>query len=223
MTNEHHLQLPVSEEQIRRLNLGDIVYLSGLVHTMRDMGYRRAVEMLHRGEKLPFDLNNGAIWHCGPITRMDTEGKWQVLSAGPTTSSRFNELGPELMRAFRIRCTIGKGSMSTKARETIRDVGGFFLNATGGCGALYAGQVEEVANVFWMDLCVPEAIWVVRVNSLGPLIVGIDSTGSSLVDGITQAMQAKLASIYEQSGISANRDLAYLPKRVAAKGSRKND
>ena len=223
MTREHHLQLPVNEKQIGQLNLGDIVYLSGLVHTMRDMGHRRAIEMLHHGEKLPFDLNNGAIWHCGPITRMNTAGKWQVLSAGPTTSSRFNELGPELMNAFRVRCTIGKGSMGTRACETIRSVGGFFLNATGGCGALYAGQVEEVVNVYWTDLGMPEAIWVVRVNSLGPLIVGINSNGDSLVDGITHAMQARLASIYEQSGISANRDLSYLPKRVPAKGSRRNN
>jgi fumarate hydratase subunit beta len=223
MTTEHHLQLPVSEEQIRQLNLGDIVYLSGLVHTMRDMGHRRAIEMLHRGEELPFDLNNGAIWHCGPITRKNTEGKWQVLSAGPTTSSRFNELGPELMKAFQVRCTIGKGSLNTKARETIRDIGGFFLTATGGCGALYAGQVEEVENFYWMDLGMPEAIWVVRVNNLGPLIVGIDSNGNSLVEGITQAMQDRLVFIYEQSGISASRDLAYLPKRVAAKGSRRHN
>jgi fumarate hydratase subunit beta len=217
------LQLPVSKEQIGQLNLGDIVYLSGLVHTMRDMGHRRAIEMLRRGEQLPFDLNNGAIWHCGPITRMNAEGKWQVLSAGPTTSSRFNELGPELMKAFRVRCTIGKGSMSIRACDTIRDVGGFFLNATGGCGALYASQVEEVVNVYWTDLGMPEAVWVVRLNNLGPLIVGIDSNGNSLVDGITRAMQARLVSIYEQSGISASHDLAYLPKRVAAKGSRRND
>jgi fumarate hydratase subunit beta len=223
MTNEHRLQLPVSEEQISQLKLGDIVYLSGLVHTMRDMGHRRAVEMLRRREQLPFDLNNGAIWHCGPITRKNAESKWQVLSAGPTTSSRFNELGPELMKAFRVRCTIGKGTMSTKACETIRDVGGFFLNATGGCGALYAGQVEEVVNVYWTDLGMPEAVWVVRLNNLGPLIVGIDNKGNSLVDGMTRAMQDRLVSIYEQSGISGSRDLAYLPKRVVAKGSRRND
>jgi hypothetical protein len=83
--------------------------------------------------------------------------------------------------------------------------------------------VEEVENVYWMDLGMPEAIWVVRVNNLGPLIVGIDSNGNSLVEGITQAMQDRLVFIYEQSGISASRDLAYLPKRVAAKGSRRHN
>jgi len=221
MTNEHHLQLPVSEEQARRLNLGDIVYLSGLIHTMRDMAHRRAVDLFRRGEKLPFDLHDAAIFHCGPIIRMAGKGRWQVISAGPTTSSRFNELGPELMRVFRVRCTIGKGSMGAEARAAMRQTTGFFLNATGGCGALYAGQLE-VMNVFWMDLGMPEAVWVLRANHLGPLLVGIDSNGNSLADEIAQTMQTNLSGIYARSGIVGNRDLAYLPKRVAAKGSHKS-
>ena len=56
MSKEYHLQLPVAEAQIRQLDCEDIVYVSGLIYTMRDMGHRRAVEMLARGEKLPFDL-----------------------------------------------------------------------------------------------------------------------------------------------------------------------
>jgi fumarate hydratase subunit beta len=222
MTTEHNLQLPVSKEQSRRLRVGDVVYLSGVVHTLRDMGHRRAVDMFRRGERLPFDLTNGALWHCGPIVRTASDGKWQVLSAGPTTSSRFNELAPELMRAFGVRCTIGKGTMGAEARDAMRKIGGFFLNATGGCGALYAGQVEEVTNVFWMDLGIPEAVWVLRVNRLGPLLVGIDCDGNSLADEVSQTMQAKLAAVYERSGIPAGRDLSYLPKRVTAKGSSKN-
>jgi fumarate hydratase subunit beta len=223
MSSEHRLQLPVSEREIRKVNCGDIVYVSGVVHTMRDMGHRRAVEMLRRGEKLPFDLRNGTILHCGPIAQQNANGKWRILSAGPTTSSRFNELGPELMRAFQVRCTIGKGSMGTSAVETIRDLGGFFLNATGGCGALYAGQVEEVIDVIWTDLGMPEAIWVLRVKDLGPLVVGIDSNGNCLIDDVRKTVRTKLASIYERSGIAPDRDLAYLPKRVAAKGSRRRD
>lgn len=224
MTTEHHLQLPVGDDQVRQLKLGDVVYVSGVIYTMRDMGHRRAVDMVRRGDPLPFDLNNGTIWHCGPITQQGPEGKWHVLSAGPTTSSRFNELGPEVMQVFGVRCVIGKGSMGTKAIETIRQSGGVFLNATGGCGALYAGQVEEVLNVFWQDLGMPEAIWMVRANCLGPLIVGIDHHGNCLMDNVRQEMRARLESIYKQSGISGADDLSYLPKRVAAKASvRKNE
>ena len=55
MANEYHLEIPAAEEQIRRLNFGDVVYLSGLVYTMRDMGHRRAVDMLARGAS-PYDV-----------------------------------------------------------------------------------------------------------------------------------------------------------------------
>jgi len=226
MTREHRLHLPFSPEQARELNCGDTVYLSGVIHTMRDMGHRRAVEMLARGEALPFDLRGGTIWHCGPIVRKSATssatsagGRWEVLSAGPTTSSRFNELGPELMKSLRVRCTIGKGTMGEKAIQTIREIGGCFLNATGGCGALYASQVEEVIDVFWTDLGLPEAVWVLRVSELGPLIVGIDPHGQNLFGRIGGQMRANLREIYRKTAIRPGYDLAYLPKRVAGKRS----
>jgi len=220
MTREHRLQLPLSEEQARQLNCGDTVYVSGLVHTMRDMGHRRAAEMLARGEQLPFDLRNCAIWHCGPIVRKNATGKWEVVSAGPTTSSRFNELAPPIMQTFDVRCTIGKGTMGAKAIATMQEIGGCLLIATGGCGALYAGQVEEVVDVFWTDLGLPEAIWAMRVRELGPLVVGIDSRGNSLASQVSGEMRSNIASVYEKSGIRADYDLAYLPRRVSGKGSR---
>ncbi len=216
MTKEYHFQLPVTEEQIRQLNCGDTVYVSGLVHTMRDMGHRRAVDMLARGEKLPFDLHNGALWHCAPIVRKTPQGKWEAVSAGPTTSSRFTYLGSELMKALQVRCTIGKGTMLTKAIETMHAVGSCFLNSTGGCAALYAGKIEEVVNVFWTDLGLPEATWVLRVKDLGPLIVGIDSNKSSIFEQVGEKMRANLTSIYRNSGIDSQYSLAYLPKRVVA-------
>jgi fumarate hydratase subunit beta len=234
MTREHRLKLPFSPAQARQLNCGDTVYLSGTVHTMRDMGHRRAVQMLARGQALPFDLRNGAIWHCGPIVRKITPAnaqtasagnparwRWEVLSAGPTTSSRFNEMGPELIRSLGVRCTIGKGTMGAKAIQTMQEIGGCFLNATGGCGALYAGQVEEVIDVFWTDLGLPEAVWVLRVKELGPLVVGIDPHGRSLFDTIGAHMRSNLEAIYSRAGISPDYNLAYLPKRVAGKGGDK--
>jgi tartrate/fumarate subfamily iron-sulfur-dependent hydro-lyase beta chain len=230
MTREHRLTLPFSPEQAHELNCGDTVYLSGVIHTMRDMGHRRAVDMLARGERLPFDLRDGAIWHCGPIVRKFVppnssaalaQERWEVLSAGPTTSSRFNQLGPELMRSLRVRCTIGKGTMGDQAIQTMRDVGGCFLNATGGCGALYAGQIEEVVNVFWTDLGLPEAVWVLRAKELGPLVVGIDAHGNSLFGKIGAQMRSNLEAVYREAGIRRDYNLAYLPKRVAGKGGGK--
>jgi fumarate hydratase subunit beta len=214
MTKEYHFQAPLTEEQTRQLNVGDVVYLSGVVHTMRDMGHRRAIDMLARGEKLPFDLQGGMLWHCAPIVRKTPTGKWEVVSAGSTTSSRFTYLGSDLMRRLHLRFIIGKGTMLTKAVETIQELGSCFLNTTGGCAALYAGETEEVVDVHWTDLGLPEAIWVLRMKEFGPLIVGIDSHGQSLFEKVGATMRQNLVSAYEKSQLDPNYSLAYLPKRV---------
>lgn len=221
MSKEYRLKAPITEAQIRELKCGDAVYISGLVHTMRDMGHRRAADMLAAGEKLPFDLHNGVLWHCGPIVQSLPQGKWKAVSAGPTTSSRFTYLGAELIKKLQIRCTIGKGTMLAKAAEAMGEVGSCFLNATGGCAALYAEQIEEVVDVLWTDLGLPEAIWVMRVKDLGPLIVGIDTQGASLFEKVGQNMRANLTSIYEKSHLDPKYSLAYLPKRVVASSKAK--
>jgi fumarate hydratase subunit beta len=219
MTREFRLQTPLTQEQMRELNVGDTVYLSGIVHTMRDMGHRRAVDMLAHGERLPFDLTRGIIWHAAPIVRQTSVGRWEAVNVGSTTSSRFTYLGSELMRQLNLRCIVGKGSMLAKAVETMQEVGSCFLNTTGGCAALYGQQVEEVVNVHWTDLGLPEAIWVLRMKDFGPLIVGIDSHGQSLFDNIGVTMRQHLASVYQKSRIDIDRSMSYLPKRVIARSS----
>lgn len=217
MKKEVKLTLPVTEEQVRELNCGDIVYLSGSIYTMRDMGHRRAVEMLKSGQKLPFDLASGAVWHCGPIVRPKDGDRWEVMSAGSTTSSRFTTLGSELIRMLNMRCTIGKGTMNQEAVDTMKKAGSVFLNTTGGCAALYAQQIEELAGVYWKDLGLPEATWVMKIKDMGPLIVGIDSHGNSLYRNISVGLRELLDEQFEKSGISREYRYSYLPKRVAGK------
>lgn len=216
MSKVYHLMLPFTEEQVRGLNVGDSVYLSGSLYTMRDMGHRRAVEMVRRGEPLPFDLAAGAIWHCGPIVRKLGD-QWQVVSAGSTTSSRFTALGSELVRAFKIRCTVGKGTMGAEAVATNSDVGSCFLNSTGGCASLYGQQIVKVEAVYWTDLGLPEATWVLQANELGPLVVGIDTHGESIFDARRKEMARVLPGIYERSHLDPDYALSYLPKRVTGK------
>jgi tartrate/fumarate subfamily iron-sulfur-dependent hydro-lyase beta chain len=216
MSKVHHLTLPFTEEQVRDLKVGDSVYLSGSLYTMRDMGHRRAVEMIRRGEALPFDLAAGAIWHCGPIVRK-VEGQWQVVSAGSTTSSRFTPLGSELMRALKVRCIVGKGTMGAEAVTTMGEIGSCFLNSTGGCASLYAQQLAGVEAVYWTDLGLPEATWVLRANDLGPLVVGIDTHGESIFESRRKEMARVLPGIYERSHLDPAYALSYLPKRVTGK------
>lgn len=214
MSKVVHLTFPISEDQIRSLEVGDIVYLTGTIHTMRDMGHARALEMLDRGEKLPFNLSDSAIWHAAPIVKQDETGKWHILSAGSTTSSRFTPLGSEMLKRLGMRCTIGKGTMYKKAIDTMQEVGSVYLNTTGGCAAMYAQQVEEVQAAYWLDLGLPETIWVMRVNEFGPLIVGIDSHGNSLYENMKGSMNQNMRAEAEKAGIDLERDISYMPVSI---------
>jgi fumarate hydratase subunit beta len=215
---EYDLTMPLYEAGIRKLRMGDIVYYSGVVHTMRDMGHRRAVEMLIRNEELPFkQLREGVLWHCGPIVSFDS-GKWKIFSAGPTTSSRFTDLGSELIKLCKIRLTIGKGTMGDKAVSQMKETGSCYLNSTGGCGALYAQKIKGVLEVYWQDLGLPEAIWTLEVERLGPLVVGIDTLGNSIFDAKKLEMKKEIQKVYKQSRLNFDYDYFYLPKRIPGRG-----
>jgi fumarate hydratase subunit beta len=211
---EVKLTLPISEDDVRKLNVGDRVYVSGKVHTMRDMGHRRVVEMTKKEMKLPFSLANGAIWHCGPIAKKIGED-WKIMSAGPTSSSRFTELGARLVREHHVRITIGKGNMGLPMINALKDVGGVYLLATGGCAALYAKNVQEVKDVQWLDLGMPEAIWILEVDQLGPLIVGIDSKGNSLAQMVREKVVNRIKEVYKDENIDPLRTYVWWPKKIA--------
>ena len=214
MSKTYYLEFPICEEAIRELRMGDIVYLSGVVHTMRDMGHARSVEQLKNRQALPFDLPESCIWHAAPIVKQDESGKWHVLAAGSTTSSRFTGLGSDLLERLNMRVTIGKGTMGQKAVDTMQKVGSVYLNTTGGCAAMYAQQVKEVIGVHWMDLGQPEAVWVLRVENIGPLIVGIDTHGNSLFPQVKANMDKNLAQQAELLNVDLHKDYTYMPLRI---------
>ncbi len=214
MSREVYLELPVSEPQVRELRVGDIVYVSGVLYTMRDMAHRRAIEALRRGEKLPFELRDRGIWHCGPIVRR-VDDRWEALAAGPTSSSRFTELGAELVKRAGLRLIIGKGTMGEPAIEAFRKHGGAYLVATGGCAALYASKIAEVKGVYWLDLGIPEAVWVFKVEELGPLTVGIDSHGSSSYVDLMESVRDNIEKVFSKYGIQKDRSYVWWPKIIA--------
>lgn len=214
MVEEYHITIPTDEDEMRKLDVGDIVYLNGMVLTMRDMGHRRTLDMLEKGEGLPFDLADGALWHCGPVVKKLADGSYEVTAAGPTTSSRFTYLGAELIERLHVRVTIGKGTLGPRAMEAMEKVGAVYLNATGGCAAVYAKQIKKMEKVVWEDLGLPEAIWHFRMEEFGPLIVGIDSKGNNLLETTLSRMHENIKKSCEELGVPAGHNFAYLPKRV---------
>jgi len=195
------LRTPLSEEDVRKLNVGDVVYLSGVVVTMRDAGHRRAVELLARGEKLPVDLRGLALYHAGPVVRRVGEG-WEVVVIGPTTSTRMEVYEYEVIERTGVRMVIGKGGMGPRTAEACRRFGAVYTVYPGGAAALQASQVKRVLGVHWLDLGVPDAMWVLEVEDLGPLTVVIDSKGRNLYDEVYREARRRVdEEIYPKLGI----------------------
>jgi L(+)-tartrate dehydratase beta subunit len=185
------LTTPIKNEDIEQLKAGDIVYLDGYLITCRDMPHRRLVEL---GRKLPVDLQGLAIFHAGPIVAKDGEG-WKMISIGPTTSMRMEKHEKEFIAQTGVKLIIGKGGMGPNTEEGCKTYKALHAVFPGGCAVLAACEVEEIERVEWLELGMPEAMWVCRVKQFGPLIISIDTKGNNLFEENKVKFNAKKAPL----------------------------
>lgn len=173
---EYKLTTPVTAEQLSVLKAGDTVLLSGVVYTSRDAGHKRLMELIEKGEKLPYCLSGSAVYYVGPTPERPGE---VIGSAGPTTAGRMDAYAPRLLRLGQ-KIMIGKGSRSAAVKEAIVRSGAVYLGAVGGAGALMAASVRSARLICWEDLgC--EALRELVVEDM-PLTVIIDSRGNDLYE-----------------------------------------
>ncbi len=177
----HHLTTPLTRDDIMELQAGDIVYLSGTIYTARDEAHLRILELTDEGKPLPFDLEGAALYHCGPLMQKD-KGGWRTVAAGPTTSARMTDMTPQVLDNYNIRAIIGKGGMKNIA--PVLEDRCVYLAYTGGCAALAVDMIKDVRDVHWLDMGMPEAVWVLEVENFGPLVVGVDAKGRDLYEEV---------------------------------------
>ncbi len=196
----YRFETPISEEEIRKLRTNDILYISGTTVTARDQAHRRSLEYFNQGKSLPIDLEGLAVFHCGPIVRKEDD-KWVIVAAGPTTSTRMERFEDELIKNFKVRVVIGKGGMGRKTTEAMRKHGAVYGAFTGGAAILAAKAIENVRDVQWYDLGMPEAMWILEVKDFGPLTVAIDSHGNNLFEDVRRKVQENRQRIHEKLDI----------------------
>jgi fumarate hydratase subunit beta len=200
---EYRLATPLREEDVRGLKVEDVVYVSGVIYTARDMAHKRLIELAESGQKPPVEMEGSVIYHAGPVVRrLDSE--WEVLSAGPTTSSRMNKATPLLLKYYPVRMIVGKGGMSREVAEVLKEHGAVYCHYTGGAAVLAAKCMKRVAKVEWLDLGIPEALWVLEVEDFGPLIVTMDSHGNSLYERLELEVRARLESLLKRCKMTQN-------------------
>jgi fumarate hydratase subunit beta len=174
----HKLKTPISEEEIRKLAINDTLYVSGTMVTARDRAHKRALQFAKESKTLPINLEGLAGVHCGPVMRKQND-IWVTVAAGPTTSTRIDAYEPDFIRRFKPRLIVGKGGMGEKTTEAMAEYGAAYGAFTGGVAVLAAKTVRKVVAVEWLDLGMPEAMWVLEVEDFGPMVVAIDSHGNN--------------------------------------------
>ncbi len=169
-----HLELPLSDEVVSGLRMGDMCELSGVVFTARDAAHKRMVETLESGGELPFDLKGEVIYYTGPTPAMPGQ---VIGSAGPTTSGRMDAYAPRLLDAG-LKGMIGKGGRSAPVIEAVVRNRAVYFAAVGGAAAMLAKRIKKVEMVAYEDLA-SEAIRKLWVENF-PVIVANDCEGNDL-------------------------------------------
>ncbi len=175
------LQLPLTEEDVRQLKVGDEVALNGIMVTGRDAVHTWLID--ESPDELRELLDGTVIYHCGPVVAKEGD-EWKFVAAGPTTSIREEPYQGDVIKNYKLRGVIGKGGMGAKTLAALQEFGAVYLHAIGGAATLLAKSVTKVKDVIKLEeFGVPEAIWVLDVKDF-PCVVTMDSHGNSLHDKI---------------------------------------
>lgn len=174
--SEKKIILPIREEDIKSLKIGDYVYLSGTMYTARDAAHKRMAEALENKEELPFSIEGQTIYYMGPSPAR--EGR-VIGSAGPTTSGRMDRYTPALLDRG-LKGMVGKGRRSDEVKSALIRNKAVYFAAVGGAGALLSKCIVGSEVIAYEDLGT-EAIRKLEVVDF-PVIVVMDSEGNSLYE-----------------------------------------
>ncbi len=184
------LEYPFTKDQVSTLKVGMLVSLSGRIFSARD----RFHKYLFEGGDSPVSLNDGAIYHCGPVV-VRRDGEWVVLAAGPTTSIREESYMASIIEKHGVRLIIGKGGMGPATMKACKKFGCVYLQAVGGAAAVLASRISSVDDVHLMkEFGSAEAVWELMVSDF-EAIVAIDSSGKSLNERIKRSSKRVLTSV----------------------------
>ena len=171
-----YIKAPMTIKDAEDLKIGDNVFLTGIIYTARDAAHKRLVELLDKGEKLPFDPEGSIIYYVGPTPA--PPGK-PIGSAGPTTSYRMDTYTPRLIEVG-MRASIGKGERNEDVVGAMKKHKAVYFAALGGAAALVAQSIKKADIIAFEDLGA-EAIRRLEVVDF-PCIVAQDCYGGNMYE-----------------------------------------
>ena len=196
--SEFHLQVPLKDEDVRKLKIGDIVYFSGQAWTCRSRLQKRVFD---EGHTLPFSTKErNLLIHTGPVI-IKENGKWKLLSLVPTSSIRFEKWGARSVKEWGLKAIVGKTTMREATQQAMKENVCIHATPVGVAPMLYIEHII-VEDVYWFhELGSIEAAWILELRDLGPFLVDIDCEGRNLFDELDVVIADNKKKAYEELNI----------------------
>jgi L(+)-tartrate dehydratase beta subunit len=193
-----HLKLPASTEDLRQLEIGSVVYLTGRLFTAREGVYKHAIEEGAGMPGTPEEIGT-ANFHCSPAAVVEPDGRFNVGAVTATASFRFAKWLDGWFKISGCNIIIGKGGMTSETyRQTFVPNNAIYLTTVGyGTGALLGRGIKGVPAVHWREeLGLAQAVWVLDVENFGPFLVESDLGGNSLFERENAKIAPGLEQLY---------------------------
>ena len=158
---EVRMTTPVTEEDVRKMKIGNHVLITGVIYTARDAAHNRMIQALNEGKELPIDVKGQLIYYVGP-----------------TTSMRMDPFTPRLLEAG-LRACMGKGNRGPEVQEALKKYRCVYLMAVGGAGAMLSQFIKSIEVIAYEDLGT-ESLKRVVVEDF-PAVVMDDAEGRDLL------------------------------------------
>lgn len=196
---EHYLKLPLTDADVAKLKLGDMVYISGNVFTCRSRLQKYIFDEKH---ELPFSTDDrNVLIHNGPIVIREN-GKWKLMSFMPTSSIRFEKWGAKSVEQWNLKMIVGKTTMGRNTAEMMKKKKCVHVSPRSVSPNLWIDSIEVQDVHLFNELGSIEAAWFFKVDKLGPFIVDIDAEGNNFFD----AFDEQIAKRKEQAMIDLGID-----------------
>jgi len=196
--------IPIAEDQVRRLHIGDQVSAVRVLFTGRDAAHKYMKETFIArdcppAERAVYDvlkpgLAGGVIYHCGPVVRKREDGRTSSSPPAPRRAFREEPYEAAVIEHFGLRAVIGKGGMAPRRWPRARSTGASISTPSAGAATLIAESVKEVIAVHSSTSACPKRFWQIRVEDF-PCVVTMDAHGQSLHEHIEHESRTRLEAL----------------------------
>ena len=195
---EYHLTGPLTDADVEKLNIGDMVYISGEAFTCRS---RLQKYIFDEKNALPFSTaGRNILIHNGPIV-IKENGQWKLVSFMPTSSIRFEKWGAKSVDQWDLKMIVGKTTMGKETAQMMKEKKCVHVSPRSVSPNLWIDSIEVQDVYLYDELGRIEAAWFFKLHELGPFIVDIDTKGQNLFDRLDEQISENKDKALQELGI----------------------